>query len=108
MPPSVGGADVVAVAVASALFPYYSLLIKLDMAQHGGRHFFSHTPVRLTSTDNPVPARTTNWVSPWLSRHVGSQYSPTGSTRFDVWEEKLTRYKAYVLRLKTYSCLRRR
>ncbi len=27
---------------------------------------------------------TDNWVSPWLSRHPNSQYSPTGSTRFDV------------------------
>jgi hypothetical protein len=24
-----------------------------------------------------------NWVSPWLSRHPFSQYSPTGSTRSD-------------------------
>ena len=36
---------------------------------------------------------TDNWVCPWLSRHVSSQYSPTGSTRFDVWEDKFTRYK---------------
>ena len=51
---------------------------------------------------------TDNWVSPWLSRHVSSQYSPTGSTRFDVWEDKFTQYKAYVLRLETYYGLRRR
>jgi hypothetical protein len=41
---------------------------------------------------------TDNWVYPWLSRHPFSQYSPTGSTRSDVREEKtiITRPTYYV------------
>ena len=37
---------------------------------------------------------TDSWVWPWLSRHPFSQYSPTGSTQFDVWRGIFTQYQA--------------
>ncbi len=37
---------------------------------------------------------TDSWVWPWLSCHPFSRYSPTGSTRFDVWVGIFTQYQA--------------
>jgi hypothetical protein len=37
-------------------------------------------PVVLVSLRRIGARGTDNWVSPWLSRHPFSQYSPTGST----------------------------
>ena len=54
----------------------------------------------LHSTGNPVPGNqesclapsetTGNWVSPWLSRHISSQYIPTSSTQIDERRGKFT------------------
>ena len=46
-----------------------------------------------------------SWVWPWLSRHLLSRYSPTGSTRVDVGGGGIHHYQAYVLRLKIYCGL---
>ena len=39
----------------------------------------------------------TGYLLGFPATSVPSTVLPTGSTRFDVWEEKFTRYKAYVL-----------
>jgi len=61
-----------------------------------GLVFFSITP----------PLRQYGTTDIKLSRHVSSQYIPTGSTQIDERGDFLVWYKVYVLRLKTYCGLR--
>ena len=64
----------------------------------------------IEKTEEAAGRTTTNWdgydVSPWLSRHPFSQYSPTGSTWLMYGGE--IHPPGYVLRLETYCGLQRR